>query len=58
MKNISVQTTAIYCRVACKDDVALENQELSLKRYENENGYGNVKLYSDNGFGGSNLCNV
>ena len=55
MKNINEQTTAIYCRVARKDDDAIEHQELSLKRYASENGYRNIMVYSDNGFGGLNL---
>jgi len=54
MKNINNKTTAIYCRVACKDDDALANQELLLRHYAEENGYENIKVYADNGYSGLN----
>ena len=52
MKNEPI--TAIYCRVACKDDDAMLHQESMLRQYANEHGYGNIKVYADNGYVGLN----
>ena len=46
---------AIYCRVANKDDSAIATQENSLLICAQENGYGNVSIYSDNGASGLDL---
>lgn len=44
--------TAIYCRVACKDDGAIALQETILRDYAQKQGYGNVSVYADNGCNG------
>lgn len=54
MKTKIENTTAIYCRVARKDDEALASQESLLRRYAEKNGYENVTVYSDNGYVGLN----
>ena len=52
MKNEPI--TAIYCRTDCKDDDAMLHQETMLRQYAAEHGYGNIKVYSDNGYVGLN----
>jgi len=46
--------TAIYCRVATPDATAIEAQRETLLRFAATQGYGNVEVYEDNGFTGSN----
>jgi DNA invertase Pin-like site-specific DNA recombinase len=46
------RAVAIYCRVARKDDTAIENQKINLQRFAEEKGYNNLFIYSDNGFNG------
>jgi len=53
MKNEPI--TAIYCRVACMNDDAVFHQETVLRQYANEHGYGNIKVYADNGYAGLNF---
>jgi DNA invertase Pin-like site-specific DNA recombinase len=52
---MNVPITAIYCRVACKDDDVIACQESMLRQYADNHGYGNIKIYADNGFSGTNL---
>ena len=52
MLNVDNLKTAIYCRVANEDDSAIATQEDRLRIYAQENGYGNVTIYSDNGASG------
>ena len=47
--------TAIYCRVACKDDWALEQQRLILRRYAETLGHLDCIEYLDNGVSGLSL---
>jgi len=47
--------TALYCRTAQACDMSIANQELLLRQYAEENRYGNIAVYSDNGYSGSNL---
>ena len=46
---------AIYCRVACMNDDAIEYQESMLLDYANQHGYSVTKVYKDNGFSGLNF---
>jgi len=46
---------ALYCRVACADDNAIALQELMLQSFAQEQGYGNIGVYSDNGYSGLNF---
>jgi DNA invertase Pin-like site-specific DNA recombinase len=43
---------AIYCRVACADQLAIESQEHSLRVYAEEHGFYDVVVYIDNGASG------
>jgi DNA invertase Pin-like site-specific DNA recombinase len=47
--------TALYCRTALADDEAIANQGRRLRRYAEENGYGNPAFYIDNGKNGLTL---
>jgi hypothetical protein len=47
--------TALYCRTAHTDDGAIANQGWRLRRYAEENGYGNPVFYIDNGKNGLTL---
>ena len=44
---------ALYCRVACESDEAIKNQEIMLRVYAEEQGFGDVSVYTDNGVSGS-----
>ena len=46
------ENTALYIRVAAKDDFSVEKQISALRRYADENGYQGVSVYVDNGFSG------
>jgi len=43
---------ALYCRVACKDDNAIELQKNILQNYAKEHGYTDISVYADNGVSG------
>ena len=47
--------TALYCRTAIACDIAIENQIMMLRQYANDNNFGNITVYTDNGYSGSNL---
>lgn len=51
----SEKVTAVYCRVAQADSRAIETQKRALIRYAEEQGYGNITVYMDNGFSGLTL---
>ena len=55
MKQSNTQTAAIYCRVAVKDDLAIDLQQQSLKQFSNEIGYVKYVCYKDNGTTGMTL---
>lgn len=44
--------TAIYCRVACADQMALDMQIECLREYAAEHGIDDITVYSDNGYSG------
>jgi|GEM_PF-2713566 len=46
---------AIYCRVACKDYYALEQQQTILRVFAQEQGYSDITEYFDNGYNGLNF---
>jgi Site-specific recombinases, DNA invertase Pin homologs len=48
---------AIYCRVAYADQLAVELQEETLRRYAADHGFGDPSCYADNGFSGLRLDN-
>ena len=52
MKNELI--TALYCRTALACDESIAIQEARLRQYAEENNYGNVSVYTDNGFSGLN----
>ena len=52
--------TALYCRLSNDDDLQSEsnsitNQKTILKKYADENGFGNTQFYVDDGFSGTNF---
>ena len=47
--------TAIYCRVACPDDMALRNQSELVSRFAVDNGYTDCVNYCDCGSNGLSL---
>ena len=52
--------TALYCRLSNDDDLQSEsnsitNQKTILKKYADENGFGNTQFYVDDGFSGANF---
>jgi DNA invertase Pin-like site-specific DNA recombinase len=49
------KTAAVYCRTAQKDDAASENQKAQLTRLANEQGYGRVLVFTDNGVSGATM---
>ena len=40
---------AIYCRVAQKDDFAIDSQEQHLREFTKTEGFETVAIYTDNG---------
>ena len=46
--------TAIYCRLAKGCDDGIKSQELMVRKFAEENGHTNIKVYTDNGYGGHN----
>lgn len=44
--------TALYCRLACKDDERMDAQRQKLREYAEQNGYVNCEEYIDNGASG------
>jgi DNA invertase Pin-like site-specific DNA recombinase len=51
----STKQAAVYCRVASKDDFAMETQRLSLLRFAESKGYTGCAEYLDNGMNGLSL---
>ena len=47
--------TALYCRVACADELALETQRISLRGYAKTLGHADCAEYLDNGASGLTL---
>ena len=52
--------TAIYCRLSHEDELkgdsmSIQNQRDLLGRYASENGFSNVRFYSDDGYTGTNF---
>ena len=47
--------TAIYCRLALKDDERMDFQKERLLQYALEQGYSDISLYVDNGANGNNF---
>ena len=43
---------AIYCRVACEDNDAIERQEIQVRDYASNQGHNDIAVYSDNGYNG------
>ena len=50
----SNKITAIYCRTAAKDAVAIERQREVLIHYADAHGFEDVKVFEDDGFSGLN----
>ena len=46
---------AVYCRVAREDNEIIKEQEMTIRRFAEENDYTNLSIYADNGFNGSNF---
>ena len=49
---MDIKVTAIYCRTAKICDDAIAIQETMLRHFAKKNGYDNISVYVDNGFGG------
>ena len=54
------KVTALYCRLSHEDELrgdsmSIQNQRDLLTRYAADNGYGNVKIYADDGYTGTNF---
>ncbi len=49
---VDTKITAIYCRVACKDDDVIFSQERYLRDYARKQGFKNIYVYADNGCNG------
>lgn len=49
---VDTKITALYCRVACKDDDAILSQEHLLRDYALKQGFENICVYADNGCNG------
>lgn len=52
--------TALYCRLSNDDDLqgesnSITNQKSMLMNYAENNGFGNIQLYVDDGFSGTNF---
>jgi hypothetical protein len=47
--------TAIYCRVALTNDIAIARQEKQLREYAKEHGHAETVSFRDNGFPGNTL---
>ena len=53
--------TALYERLSHDDgrsdeSVSIENQKRILEAYAKQNGFSNLKWYTDDGFSGANFC--
>ena len=46
---------ALYIRVARMDDKAVEQQKTQLRIFAQEQGYKDIAIYTDNGYGGLNF---
>ena len=44
------KTTALYCRTALHDTVAIARQHESLRRFAEEKGFADLEFYEDNGY--------
>jgi DNA invertase Pin-like site-specific DNA recombinase len=49
---MSETKVAIYCRVACFNEQAIKKQESEVRGYAEKQGFNDIALYSDNGYGG------
>ncbi|MDR2649856.1 MAG: recombinase family protein [Clostridiales bacterium] len=47
--------TAIYCRAALTNDIAIARQEKQLREYAKEHGHAETVSFRDNGFSGNTL---
>lgn len=59
-QNTIDKITAIYCRLSHEDELkgdsmSIQNQRDLLGRYASENGFSNVRFYSDDGYTGTNF---
>jgi len=52
----SNKITAIYCRTAAQDSVAIERQREGLLRYAAAHGFENAEVFEDDGFTGNDLA--
>ena len=59
-QNNTNRATALYCRLSHEDELrgdsmSIQNQRDLLTRYAADNNYGNVKIYADDGYTGTNF---
>ena len=52
--------TALYCRLSSDDDLqgesnSITNQKAMLQSYAENNGFGNIQFYVDDGYSGTNF---
>lgn len=59
----SEKITALYCRLSNDDDNigesnSISNQKAMLTEYAKKHNFGNIKIWIDDGFSGTNLVEV
>ena len=55
--------TALYCRLSRDDELqgdsnSIINQKAILKKYAEDNGFGNIEFFVDDGWSGTNFAGV
>ena len=63
MNRQSDKITAIYCRLSRDDELtgesnSISNQKRILETYAKQNGFTNLRWYTDDGFSGANFAGV
>lgn len=58
--NVDSKITALYCRLSRDDELqgdsnSIINQKAILKKYADDNGFGNTRFFVDDGFSGTNF---
>ena len=58
--NDDTKITALYCRLSRDDDLqgdsnSIKNQKAILKKFADDNGFGNIRFFVDDGWSGTNF---
>lgn len=61
--NDDTKITALYCRLSRDDDLqgdsnSIKNQKAILKKFADDNGFGNIRFFVDDGWSGTNFAGV